>query len=752
MSRSLVLVAGLSLSGAVLLTGGSCAKFRGAKARSTAAPTPVVSPATDTDFLTQYAQTRRFGAGAPTSIKPTPNGDAVLFLRSGPRDNVRNLYEFDVATGEERVLLTAEQILQGQEEELSEEEKARRERMRLSARGVATYSLSKDGSQILVPLSGNLYVVDRATKHVTELTSDAGFPIDPQFSPDGTRIGVARDGDLYVMEIASGDETRLTVVESATITNGVAEFVAQEEMSRYSGFWWSPDSQTIAYQQTDTAGMEVMHLVDPTKAYEEPNTWPYPRPGKKNASVRLGLMPATGGETTWVEWDSERYPYLATVKWSQSAPLTLVVQNRLQTEEAILAVDESTGETTVLHVESDDRWVDLDQDMPHWTEDGSAFLWSTDRNGGRQIEMRDSDGELIRTLTEPSLHYTGFVHLDEDEGFVYFTGHGDNPTERHLYAAPLDIAQERPQQLSEERGQHSAVFSEDGTVRVGTSTLMTGERRYVVEKNRQRVGTIASLAETPVMPINLELTTVSDGERSFHAAIIRPNGFEPGRKYPVINHVYGGPTSQMASASPMRYALDQWFADHGYIVVAIDGRGTPGRGSLWLKQIKGDFITTQLRDQATATLALCDKYPEMDRERIGMYGWSFGGYFSAMAVMQRPDVFKAGVAGAPVCEWEDYDTHYTERYLGLPQDDPEAYRVSNVLTYTSDLERPLLIVHGTVDDNVYFTHAIEMSDALFRAGQHHEFLPLSGFTHMVPDPLVTQRLYSRLLGFFDRSL
>jgi dipeptidyl-peptidase-4 len=252
------------------------------------------------------------------------------------------------------------------------------------------------------------------------------------------------------------------------------------------------------------------------------------------------------------------------------------------------------------------------------------------------------------------------------------------------------------------------------------------------------------------MPV-VELTTVGSAPE-LHAALIRPRKFKPGESYPVIVHVYGGPTSQMVRADARRYLLDQWFADNGYVVVAIDGRGTPNRGRDWQRIVAGDLIDIPLDDQARGLRLLGAKYPELDLTRVGIYGWSFGGYFSAMAVMRKPGLFHAGVAGAPVVDWADYDTHYTERYMGLPQRNESGYRAANVLTYAADLERPLMIIHGTADDNVYFMHSLKLADALFRAGKPFEFLPLAGFTHMVPDPLITRRLYSRIIDFLDRNV
>lgn len=705
----------------------------------------------DPTFLEQYAATRRFSAGYPNSIKVVPDGSAVLFLRSPARSFVQDLYEFNTTTGDERLLLTADQILRGAEENLSPEEKARRERMRLSARGIAGYQLSKDGAKILVALSGRLFVIDRATAAVKEFNSDKGYPIDPRFSPDGQFIACVRGPELFVIDIASGNETALTQGGGETLTHGAAEFVAQEEMDRREGYWWSPDSRRLAYQETSTAGMETMFIADAMHPEKEPQSWAYPRPGKPNADVRLGIMAVTGGDTKWVTWDKERYPYLATVNWKENAPLTILVQNRRQTEEALFAVDPDTGSTNLLLIEKDDAWVNLDPSMPKWFPDGSAFLWTTERNGWWQLELHSRDGQTTRSLTTSAFRYKGFVDFDAERKIVHLSG-GDDPTQSHLFR--LDFSTDKPQweQLSTETGFHSATFSEDHRTCVRTMSTLDGKRRQTVfNAAGTSVGVLRSLAETPPFVPQIELTIAGD-QRKCHAAVIRPRNFVASKKYPVIVSVYGGPHSQTVGASSWGYLLQQWIADHGFILVSIDGRGTPARGRDWERTIKGNFIDAPLDDQVAALQALGRKYREMDLTRVGIYGWSFGGYFSAIATMRRPDIFDAGVAGAPVADWADYDTHYTERYLGLPDENAAGYSASSVLTYADKLEKPLLIIHGTADDNVYFTHSLKMSNALFRAGKPHDFLALSDFTHLVADPLVTTRLYGRIVDFFTRNL
>ncbi len=704
----------------------------------------------DSGFLRQYAETGRFRNGAPSSIKLTPDGESVLFLRSGPRDRVRNLYEQPVG-GEERVLLTAAQLLGGAEEHLTEEELARRERMRLSARGLATYQLSRDGNRVLTSLSGALYVYDRDTGDTRKLDSDAGFPIDPQFSPDGERIATVRNGEVYVSDLSAGQEWRVTKGAGGSITNGLSEFVAQEEMDRLHGFWWSPDSARIVYQQTNTAGMEQMHIPDADHPEREPAAWPYPRPGKKNAEVQLAIIDAQGGEPTWIQWDHEAYPYLATVKWSENAPLTIVVQNRRQTEELILAVDQETGYTTTLYAERDDAWLNLDQSVPRWLEDGSGFLWTSERSGEGQLELRSAGGGLVRPITPAGLNFRNLLHVDEERGVAYVAASPD-PTERHIFRVALDGSGEA-EQLTHRPGAHSASFAKEAPVYIHTfNPWGAGEQERSIRSARgQELGHIASVAEKPAFEPNIERVAVGRNPQ-LNALVIRPRDFDSSKKYPVIVSVYGGPHVQVVTPGRSGGAMNQWIADHGFIVVSIDGRGTPGRGRDWERATKNNLIKLPLEDQARGLRALGERFPEMDISRVGIYGWSFGGYFALHAVMREPDVFHAAVAGAPVAAWEDYDTHYTERYMGLPGENPDGYHDANALTHAANLERPLLLMHGTADDNVFFVHSLKTADALFRAGKDFDFLPLSNFTHMVAEPEVTERLYSRIVDFFKAHL
>ncbi|MDX2117248.1 MAG: DPP IV N-terminal domain-containing protein [Planctomycetota bacterium] len=704
--------------------------------------------ARNTAFLEQYALTYRFQLGQPKSITLTPTGDAVLFLRSGPRTFVQDLYELDTRTGQERVLLTAEQVLSGGQEKLTAEELARRERMRMTSRGIASFQLSKDGNKILVPLSGRLFVITRADGKITELKSEHGYPIDPQFSPDATKVACVRDGDLYVFDIASGEEDRLTRGATATLTNGLAEFVAQEELDRLHGYWWSPNSNAIVYQQTDTSNVEIWRIADPVSPEKEAAEWRYPRPGKNNAALSLGVAPInSNGKTFRLPWDHDELPYIADVQWDKDGPLTISLLNRLQTKLEVFTASPPSPALVPLVRESDEAWVNLSGNGPRWLKDG-RFLWLSEQPGAWTLQLRTKSGDVM-ALTPPDFGLRSLVDVDEAAGVAYVIASGD-PTQAHLWRVPLTGG--TPTQMTSGRGLFGAAFSDDHKVYVESASTVDGRATWTVKSiEGKRLAEVRSVAEEPSLDPKVEWTTVR-GEREYHAAIIRPTDFKAGVKYPVLVAVYGGPHSAVVMASRRAYLLHQWYADHGFVVVTLDGRGTPNRGRAWERAIKNNLIDIPLNDQVDGLKALGAKYAELDLSRVGIYGWSFGGYFSAMAAMRRPDIYDAGVAGAPVCDWRDYDTAYTERYMDLPETNPSGYDASSVLTYCDKLEKPLLIIHGTADDNVYFLHSLKMTQNLFRAGKNFEFLPLAGFTHMVPDPVVTTRLYSRIADFMVRNV
>jgi dipeptidyl-peptidase-4 len=704
----------------------------------------------DLRYFRELVETRNYSLGQPVSPQFTPGGKAVVFLRGGPRDPVLRLYEFTIADGKLREILTPEKILRGSEEKLTTEEKSRRERERQSLRGFTSFELSKDGSKILVTLSSKLYVITRADESVAELPGQSW--IDPHFSPDGRAVAAVSGGELHVIDLESKANRTLTSGATETLQHGTAEFVAQEEMDRHQGFWWSPDSQSIAYQETDNSGVESRFIADPLHPEVTPAKNFYPRPGTANARVRLGIVARTGGATQWVEWDREKYPYLARVVWKESAaPLSILVQNRTQQEELLLAVDSKTGATHQLLRETDSAWLNLDhKPMPVWLKDGKQFLWTTERNGTWQVELHSADGALVRAVTPTNFQLEELIDVNESDRSIVVSG-GPDSRERHLFRFALDSKAE-PQRLTREPGRHTAVLGETKAQFLHRFDLMNGGSGWEVARSADgsKMASLPSVAERPSALPTVELLR-TEGERTMDAALVRPRDFKKANRYPVILDVYAGPGHKQVVAQPDRYMIDQWMADRGYIVVLLDGRGTPGHGREWERAIRGNLIDVALADQVVGLQALAKHESAMDLKRVGVVGWSFGGYFSAMAVMQRPEIFRCAVAGAPVVTWENYDTHYTERYLGLPSENADGYRKSSVLTYAANLSHPLLLIHGLTDDNVYFQHSMQLAEALFIAGKPFTLLPLLG-THMVSEPELRLRRQQRIMEFFQPVL
>lgn len=711
----------------------------------------------DAAFLRQYAETRGFLLGRPVNPKPSPDGKTILFLRSEARNPKRSLFEFDCATGKTRELLTAEKLLNGVDEQLTPEEKARRERMRVSAGGFADFFPDETASRILLPLSGKLFIFNRADGIVKQLKIPAGTIIDPKWAPNNKLISYVRDADVCVYDIEQDKETRVTVGGGSVKTNGLAEFVAQEEMGRFSGYWWSPDSTQIAYEEVDHTGVETWYVADPTKPDTKPMAQYYPRPGKKNVSVRLGIATVHGGNTTWVKWDVAKFEYLCSVRWDKSGPLTIQVQDRKQQEIQLLRVDPTTGESKTLLSEKDAAFTNIRQDMPRWQNKGQEFLWVSEQNGGPRLELHDVAGQLIDVIIGIETGFHSLVHLDSKRNQSVYLGSLDS-TQMHVQTRHYEPNQKditpgsiKATRLGDKEGLESVVFSENKEIYVLTRTSPSEMPRSFVYNREKLIGELPSVAETPPTIPKTHFQQLGS-DRVFYTNVVLPQNFDSKKKYPVIVDVYGGPHHLHVLKAMRNWLLMQWLADQGFIVVAIENRGTPGRGRDWERSIYQKFGQIPVEDQASGLKALAQKHPAMDIDRVGITGWSFGGYMSALAVLKRPDVFKAAVAGAPVTDWEDYDSHYTERYMGVLPESKAAYTASSLLPMAPNLSRPLLLVHGTADDNVYFRHTLRLTDALFRAGKDFDVLPLPGLTHMVPDPLVTEKLWSRIAAHFSKHL
>ncbi len=696
-------------------------------------------------YLQRLTETQSFSLGRPTLATPTTDGKSAIFLRAiSAQDRTHALYEFNTVTRETSVLVTPDELLKGMIEHLSVEERARRERTRTAIGGITSFKLSRDSSQVVFGLNGKIVVLNRGDGRATQLETGDMPVTDPTPSPDGQYVAYVRNNNLFVYDLHSKQEQAITTDGTNLKSYGSAEFVAQEEMGRTSGYWWLPDSRSIVYQVNDNSRVEVWNVADPAYPENSPIPTRYPRPGKPNVSVRLAVCAIEqAAAARLIEWDHDKYPYLVRVTPSEDGPLTITVETRDQHQLALMVVDPATGQTRTLVEEHDATWVNIDRQMPYWLP-GGKFLWTSEREGAWQLELHRADGQFEKVLLAPDTHYQHLGGVTANE--IFFLA-GEDPGKHEVWRVALDGTGSK--MIAD--GVHSVEFGDhQESIYIDVvETPKSMAKSFVRRTDGTALGELPSIAEDPPYYPRLEFTIVNDSP-VFHAAIVRPRDFAPNKKYPVIVDVYAGPGYNKVVQAARGYLVDQWLADQGFIVVSIDGRGTPGRGREWERAIYLKLGEIPLADQVTGLRALGMIYPELDLDRVGITGWSFGAYMSALAVLRQPGVFKAAVAGAPVTDWLDYDTHYTERYLGLPGQ--ETYAASSLLESAPRLERPLLLVHGTADDNVYLRHSLKLIDQLERAGRSFEFLPLRGSTHMVLDPVLRQQVEKRTAKFFREHL
>jgi dipeptidyl-peptidase 4 len=666
-------------------------------------------------FPRQHARTRGFTLGRPRSFTVSADGSRVCFLRSRAGDDPATcLWVLDMATGEERLVATG-----AVDDDLTPEERARRERARESAGGIVSYAGDDALSVVTYVQGGRVHRVDVGSGKVSEVEGP-GPAFDARPDPSGQRIAWVVSGVLHV------DGLPVVGESDPNVSWGLAEFVAAEEMGRQRGYWWSPDGTQLAVCRVDTARVQGWYIADPASPSTVPTELAYPAAGTANAAVSLSVF-GLGGSRVDVVWDAERFPYLASVRWQEGQPLTLLVQSRDQRDVQVLVAAED-GSTKVVHELTDPAWVDLVDGVPAWLPDGALLTVAPVEDTHRLLV----DGEPV---TPVGLQVRRVVSAGDD---VVFTASGDDPTEVHVWK----LCEGALEPITTEPGVHGAVVGR--TTVVLSSMTPKGFRCTAGEHD------IASFEETPAVSPDVSFLTV--GARALRAAVLYPSDHVPGTPLPVLLDPYGGPGAQRVLRSRAAFLASQWLADQGFAVVVIDGRGTPGRGPAWERSVLGDLATAPLEDQVDGLHAVAADHPDLDLTRVVIRGWSFGGYLAALAVLRRPDVFHVAVAGAPVTEWRLYDTHYTERFLGHPDDAPDAYKRSSLLPHAASLERPLLLIHGLADDNVVAAHTLQLSSALLAAGRAHTVLPLSGVTHMTPQEVVAENLLLLQVAFLQEAL
>jgi dipeptidyl-peptidase-4 len=695
---------------------------------------------TELSFPRLAARTRNFTHGQPRSVTVSSDGAQVLFLRSsGPTDSVQSLWAMDADSGVERLIADPRALLDSDTEDLPAEERALRERRRESSGGIVSYACNAASDVAVFALSGRLFRADFGSDVegvvggdveggvVTEVPS-AGPVLDPRPDPTGERIAYITGGALHVVD-ARGD-VRLAGEEGATW--GLAEFIAAEEMSRFRGYWWSPDGTHLLAARVDESPVPRWHIADPAHPERPATVVSYPHAGAANARVTLHVLSLDG---SWVDvrWDSVAYEYLVTAAWDEAVPL-ITVSRRDQRSMQTLTIDPKTGQTTCVAMATDPAWVEVVPGTPRMIGRGLVTGGLVDGTCGLLL-----DGKLI---TPPDVYVRGVAGSFEGELLV--EGTRGRPEQNLVWRLDLDgsmvpVAGD---------GYHSATAG-GSTLAVASRSLQTAGTTWTVHNGASR-HVITSLAqEPPFAPAPLLARVTS---RGLPTAVLYPRNHVAGTALPVLMDPYGGPHHQEVVASRGTWLEPQWWADQGFAVVVVDGRGTPGVSPEFERAIRGDFAGPVLEDQAEALQELASSHPDLDLGRVGIRGWSFGGYLAALAVLRRPDVFHAAIAGAPVTDWRLYDTHYTERYLGHPDAEPDSYARSSIVDDAPALTRPLMLIHGLADDNVVAAHTLALSGALLAAGRPHQVLPLTGVTHMASNEVVAENLLLLQLDFLRRSL
>lgn len=697
-------------------------------------------------------------------VKVSPDGERVTFLR-GKADNKDryDLWEYHIADNKTRLLVDSD-VLQPEQTELSDEEKARRERQRLAGlSGIIEYDWSQDGRSLLFPLGGDLYVYRLGmadNKAVTQLTDSDDFDTDARFSPKGNYVSFIRDQDIFVVAVDGGHARPLTFDGQGVIKNGMAEFVAQEEMDRDTGYWWSPDEQHIAFLRVDESPVSV------TKRYEinadniEVIEQRYPYTGEANVKLRLGRIEVKSGDIHWIDTGENEDIYIPRVKWlPDSQAVAYLRQSRNQQHLEMIKVGLS-GESTSLFTEQSDTWINLHHD---WTflVDGS-FIWASELKGFKHLYHIKAN-QPPKAITAGDWLVDEIVGFDKDKNRVYFTGTYDSPLEKQLYWQDLNTdSPDQPHKITGREGTHQITMADNARVYIDTWSdrehppqtslhKADGERitwlnKNALDKNHPYYPYLEAHIENEFGTLKAE-----DGQTLYYR-MIKPADFSADKQYPVFFYTYGGPGAQLVSKAWPRRMFEQYMAQQGYLVFVLDNRGMARRGVNFAAPLYKQMGSVELDDQLVGVDYL-KSLDYVDSDRIGIFGWSYGGYMTLRALTKAPEEFAIGVSVAPVSDFRLYDTHYTERYMSTPQLNSDGYEKTAIYGDAAKLkDGRLLLIHGMADDNVLFTNATTVMKKFQDYGILFESMVYPGAKHGISGEKAQYHVYKTIYDFFDRKL
>lgn len=705
------------------------------------------------------------GMAFPTALRFSPDDWMITYLHSQQGGLSSQLYAFLPATGEHHLL-----VQPGNDgitdNNVSIEEALRRERMRQWTQGVTQYAWAQKSLRLLIPLNNNLFVTDSPQTPLRCLVEADVNPIqDPQFSHNGDWVAYVQDDELYKIAFTGGQPQQITFGARGTgKSHGLAEYVAQEEMARQHGYWWSIDDQWIAFTEIDETHIPIYRILHQGKdqvgegAQEDHR---YPFAGQPNAHIRLGVVSATGGDPVWMDLGTDPDIYLACVDWLPDNRLAAQIQNRSQTQLDIFVFDIKTGQRILLLSEENSTWVNLHDMFRALAGFGEpelpGFIWASERSGYWHLYLYDGQGLLLTPLTGGGWQVDALVGVDEQTQTVYFTASLPTPLESHLFAVSFKSGDIR--QITSEPGMHSVILDHAHQRFIDIHHSLN-QPPHITLRSLADNSQIAVICDTPdprIKQLNLDPPTLvnytnREGD-TLYGAIYRPPAEFGIGPFPTIVSVYGGPHAQMVTNGwNMTVAMRaQYLAGLGFLVFVTDNRGSARRGLKFEGAIKNNAGHYEVDDQVDGVRWLAAQ-GLADPNRVGIYGWSYGGYMAAMCLARAPEIFKAAVAGAPVTHWDGYDTHYTERYMGTPQTNPQGYIDSSIMAHVGQIQGKLLIVHGLIDENVHFRHTARLINALIHARIPYDLMLFPDERHMPRKPADRIYMEQRISDFFSNSL